>query len=128
MSNEEIPLQERVTSYYSQLSSVAADLNAVSDELGKSIAEIDVALKKLNLGIATWVTIRSADNSPYDDSYWSRDIGYAKISSSGELAFARSTDNLVILIEQRQRSGYSTMLQDHFVSKQSIKFLSFSNS
>ena len=81
MSEEQIPLQERVTNYYSQLSSVAADLNAVSDELGKSISEIDVALKKLNLGIATWVTIRGADNSPSDDSFWSRDIGYAKISN-----------------------------------------------
>jgi len=81
MSEEQIPLQERVTNYYSQLSSVAADLNAVSDELGKSISEIDVALKKLNLGIATWVTIRGADNSPYDDSFWSRDIGYAKVSN-----------------------------------------------
>ena len=34
MSNEDIPLLERVASYYSQLSTVAADLNTVSDELG----------------------------------------------------------------------------------------------
>jgi len=81
MSDEEIPLSERVASYYSQLSSVAADLNAVSDELGKSIGEIDAALKKLNLGIATWVTISSGNGNRYheDYSYWSRDIGYAKV-------------------------------------------------
>jgi hypothetical protein len=81
MPDEEIPLLERVASYYKQLSTVAADLNAVSDELGKSIAEIDAALKKLNLGIATWVTIRGDDESPYNDLYWSRDIGYAKVNS-----------------------------------------------
>ena len=81
MSDEEIPLLERVASYYSQLSTVAADLNAVSDELGKSIAEIDAGLKKLNLGIATWVTIHGGDGSPCDDSFWSQDIGYAKVSS-----------------------------------------------
>ena len=63
------------------MSTVAADLNAVSDELGKSIAEIDVALKKLNLGITTWVKIHGDDGNPYDDSFWSRDIGYAKVSN-----------------------------------------------
>jgi hypothetical protein len=81
MPNEEVPLLERVTSYYSQLSSVAADLNAVSDELGKSIAEIDTALKKLNLGITTWIAIRRGEGiHELDDySYWSQDIGYAKV-------------------------------------------------
>jgi len=81
MPDEKAPLLERVASYYTQLSTVAADLNAVSDELGKSIAEIDAALKKLNLGISTWVTIHGDDSSPYDDSFWNRDIGYAKVSS-----------------------------------------------
>ena len=82
MTNEEAPLLERVTSYYSQLSSVATDLNAVSDELGKSIDVIDAALKKLNLGITTWVTISSDEGiHELDDySYWSQDIGYAKVS------------------------------------------------
>jgi prefoldin subunit 5 len=81
MTNEETPLLERVRRYYSQLSSVAADLNAVSNELGKSITEIDAVLKKLNLGITTWVTIYSGDgNHDQDDySYWSRDLGYAKV-------------------------------------------------
>jgi len=81
VSDEKAPLLERVASYYKQLSTVATDLNAVSDELGKSIAEIDVALKKLNLGITTWVTIRGDDEYPYNDLYWSRDIGYAKVNS-----------------------------------------------
>jgi hypothetical protein len=81
MSDEKAPLLERVANYYSQLSTVAADLNAVSDELGKSIAEIDAALKKLNLGITTWVTIHGDDGrvSQGVTSYWSRDIGYAKV-------------------------------------------------
>lgn len=83
MPDKEAPLLERVASYYSQLSTVAADLNAVSDELGKSIAEIDIALKKLNLGITTWVTIQSGDGDRFRDDYsfWSRDIGYAKVNS-----------------------------------------------
>lgn len=81
MPNEEVPLLERVANYYSQLTTVAADLNAVSDELGKSIAEIDIALKKLNLGITTWVPIYSGVGGYHreDSSFWSRDIGYAKV-------------------------------------------------
>lgn len=81
MSDKDTPLLERVANYYTQLSTVAADLNAVSDELGKSITEIDFALKKLNLGITTWVTIQSDDGDPTHDnfSYWSREIGYARI-------------------------------------------------
>jgi hypothetical protein len=81
MSDEQIPLLERVANYYSQLTTVAADLNAVSDELGKSIAEIDAALKRLNLGITTWVIIQGDNGDPSNDnmSYWSRDIGYARV-------------------------------------------------
>jgi integrase len=46
-----------VAAFYSDLKTVAADLNAVSDELGKSISEIDTVLKNLNLGIVVWVTL-----------------------------------------------------------------------
>ncbi|MFZ1087073.1 MAG: hypothetical protein WAN35_19080 [Terracidiphilus sp.] len=82
MPDEKAPLLERVASYYTQLSTVAADLNAVSDELGKSIAEIDLALKKLNLGITTWVTIYCGEGEPRlnDDTFWSQDLGYAKVA------------------------------------------------
>ncbi len=69
-------LAERVQSSYLQLSSVASELNSVSDELGKSITEIDAALKALNLGVAVWVPINGGEDGPF---YWSEDIGYAKI-------------------------------------------------
>ena len=73
-------ISDVVASFYSDLKSVATDLNAVSDELGKSISEIDAVLKNLNLGIVVWVTIRgrSGDQNQGDFSYWSEDIGYAK--------------------------------------------------
>ena len=82
MSPNEIPLVERVSACYSILSSAANDLNAVSDELGKSVADIDSVLKKLNLGVSVWVGVRSGGGNldRGDDSFWSEDIGYAKIS------------------------------------------------
>jgi len=40
-----------------RLLSSATGLNAVSDELGKSVAQIDSALNNLNVGIPVWVPI-----------------------------------------------------------------------
>lgn len=44
-------LQERVSAAFDKLAESAAELNAVSDELGKPIPAIDAALQKLNLGV-----------------------------------------------------------------------------
>jgi hypothetical protein len=76
-------LAERVQSCYVQLSSVASDLNTVSDELGKSIAEIDSALKKLNLGVSVWINV-----SDWDDSrdYFMEQLGYAKVDGKWGIA------------------------------------------
>jgi hypothetical protein len=84
MSSDQPSLSARISASYSQLSQVASDLNAVSDALGSSIAEIDEALKKLNLGITVWVQLRGGNDSdthPADRhfNYWSEDLGYAKL-------------------------------------------------
>ena len=76
-------LAERVQASYLQLSAVASDLNSVSDQLGKSIAEIDDALKKLNLGVSVWVTIEGTEDPPY---YWTDDLGYSKIDGKWGIA------------------------------------------
>jgi prefoldin subunit 5 len=78
-------LIERVQASYRQLSAFASDLNAVSDELGKSITDLDSTLKKLNLGISVWVDIRSGED-PQSLDYWSEDIGYAKIGGRWGIA------------------------------------------
>jgi hypothetical protein len=82
-------LAERVQSSYLQLSSVASDLNAVSDELGKSVAEIDAVLKRLNLGISVWVHI----NSWGDEDYSFEDIGYAKVDGKWGIALQTVSGN-----------------------------------
>ena len=77
-------LSERVQSSYLQLSAVASDLNTVSDELGKSIGEIDSALKKLNLGISVWVDVKRWEGEELD--YYYEQIGYAKVDSKWGIA------------------------------------------
>lgn len=39
----------------------------------------------MNLGISAWIDIRSSDE-PQDQSYWSEDIGYAKVGGKWGIA------------------------------------------
>jgi hypothetical protein len=79
MASDSDLLFERVTGYIQQLSLVAADLNKASDELGQAIAAIDSVLQSLSIGVPTWTTIESGDDVPEGSTYWSRDLGYAKV-------------------------------------------------
>jgi hypothetical protein len=90
MSTEGGSLAARVQSSYLQLSTVATDLNAVSDELGKSIAEIDVALKKLNLGLTVWVNTHLWEENA---DYYCEEIGYAKVDGKWGIAIRTVSGN-----------------------------------
>jgi len=92
MSSKGDSLADRVQASYLQLSAVASDLNTISDELGKSIAEIDVALKKLNVGISVWVDITSWDNSDELD-YYQEQIGYSKVDGKWGIALRTVSGN-----------------------------------
>ena len=85
-------LPERVASSYQQLAAVAGDLNAVSDTLGKYVSELDAALKKLNLGITVWDSLRASDD-PRTQHYWSEDLGYAKIGGKWGIALRTVSGN-----------------------------------
>jgi uncharacterized protein YoxC len=80
------PLADRIATSMKQLSESATRLNSASDELAKAIAPIDAALKKLNLGVTAWHAY--ASGSEADGSYWSHNIGYAKVSGKWGLAIS----------------------------------------
>jgi hypothetical protein len=90
MSSTDDSLAERVQSSYLQLSAIASDLNSVSDQLGKSIAEIDDVLKKLNLGVSVWVTIVADEDVPF---YWTEDLGYSKIDGKWGISLRSVSGN-----------------------------------
>jgi hypothetical protein len=80
-------LVESVSTSFLELSSVANTLNQVSDALGKAISEIDEGLKKLNLGITTWVRVSfKGGDEPGDDYYYIEEIGYAKTDGKWGIA------------------------------------------
>ena len=67
------------------LTSAAAELNAVSDELANPICEIDSALQKLNLGVSVWVPFDSRRDDENEYS-WECALGYGKVSREWGLA------------------------------------------
>ena len=70
-------LTERVSGAYDRLTQAAAVLNAVSDELNRPIEQIELALKKLNTGVSTWVVFEREDNDEHD-RFFERSLGYAE--------------------------------------------------
>lgn len=74
-----------ISASFQELTAAAVDLNRVSDELAKSIGELDTALKALNLGIERWVTISESANADGSVS-WRDELGFAKVSGKWGLA------------------------------------------
>lgn len=89
-----LSLSQRVSASYAELSSVATDLNAVSDALGKAISDIDEGLKKLNLGVTAWVGVQEFGGiDDQDHTYTVEELGYAKINGKWGIALrVRSGD------------------------------------
>ncbi|HMC29246.1 MAG TPA: hypothetical protein VKL99_00320 [Candidatus Angelobacter sp.] len=92
MPSENESLVARVQSSYRKLTEVAADLNKVSDSLGQMIADLDSALKKLNLGLTVWVEVHG-DEDHQTLNYWSEDLGYAKSGGKWGVALRRVEGN-----------------------------------
>ncbi len=84
-------LTVRVSTAYKQLSTAASELNAVSDELGRFVGALDAALKRLNLGIATWIRLESREDG--SGNYTKRDLGYAKVGGRWGIAVRAMTGN-----------------------------------
>jgi hypothetical protein len=74
---------ERIQKAVQQLPTVAATLNAASDELGESVGKLDAVLKKFNLGVPPWV---SFVDSKSDSGFYQEDIGYAKVNGKWGIA------------------------------------------
>ena len=90
-NDEDGSFSERVSSSYRQLSLAASHLNLVSDELGKSIAVLDAALRKLNLGISSWSRLDRWEDA--FGNYSSRYLGYAKVNNRWGIALRTVAGN-----------------------------------
>jgi len=84
----------RVQESFRQLSTSANQLNEVSDELARAIDRLEEILKKLNLGVAAWVSIAEGDDSPFSPTWWARQIGYAKLGNKWGIALRTLSGDL----------------------------------
>jgi hypothetical protein len=91
MTTKTDSLNSRISSSYKQLTQAATELNAVSDELGKFVTALDAALRRLNLGIATWLRLESREDG--SGNYTKRDLGYAKIGNKWGIALRTMQGN-----------------------------------
>ncbi|HXN74024.1 MAG TPA: hypothetical protein VN861_15875 [Candidatus Acidoferrales bacterium] len=69
---------EKVQTHFSALSSVAPSLNRASKELTESVAVLDVALQKLNVGVSVWVSFSYGLAEPPE--YDCNQVGYTKVN------------------------------------------------
>jgi hypothetical protein len=87
------PNPDRTSELFQQLTQSAARLNAASDEFSRTVAPIDAALKKLNLGVAAWHKYMGGSPDA-DGDYWSRELGYARVQGKWGLALRTVEGNV----------------------------------
>jgi len=73
-------------SAFQELASVASELNSSTDELKRAISDLDLALKKLNMGISVWIPFNK-DGS--DTGSGTHEVGYDKIKGEWSIAIRR---------------------------------------
>jgi hypothetical protein len=106
MTTKTDSLNSRISSSYKQLTQAATELNAVSDELGKFVTALDAALRRLNLGIATWLRLESREDG--SGNYTKRDSVTQKSAISGASPCARWPAITTTSKTPTSRSGCST--------------------
>ncbi|MBZ5729233.1 MAG: hypothetical protein LAP87_30200 [Acidobacteriia bacterium] len=78
---------ERLASSAKHLAVTAIDMKSAGDELCDNIVPLDRALAKFDLGVSGWFAI--AGNQHEDGSYWSREIGYARVGKKWGIALKK---------------------------------------
>lgn len=69
---------DRVRKAVEQFPAAASALNGATDQLGKSVSQLDAIFKKFSFGIPIWVPFDESDAS-FFPLYDHEDLGYAKI-------------------------------------------------
>jgi hypothetical protein len=79
----------KIQTSFQALSEIAPALNTASDELTKTVSYLDEALKKLNIGLAAWVTFRYRGGEDEPQAYDEDQIGYSKVNGVWGIALKR---------------------------------------
>jgi hypothetical protein len=64
---------------FSELSSIASNLNKTSNEFAKVIEDLNIGLQRLNVGVGAWFTVNRYEDPEDARAYELEQIGYNKI-------------------------------------------------
>ncbi len=78
MAENKIPPTERIATSFKQLAVASSDLDVVAKDLGISISNLESSVRRIGVQISAWRQVAGRQDD--DGSYWSRDIGWAKIN------------------------------------------------
>jgi hypothetical protein len=79
----------KIQTSFQALSEIAPALNTASDELTKTVSYLDEALKKLNVGLAAWVTFNTRGCEEEPQAFDEDQIGYSKVNGVWGIALRR---------------------------------------
>ena len=78
VAENKIPPTERIATSFKQLAVASSDLDVVAKDLGISISNLESSVRRIGVQISAWRQVAGRQDD--DGSYWSRDIGWAKIN------------------------------------------------
>src|SRR5688572_4783531 len=78
-ANESALAGDRIAAAYQQLTKAASQLNSASDRLGMFVGRLDDALRRLNVGVVTWLKFGGWDTA---EEFERQSIGYSKVGST----------------------------------------------
>jgi hypothetical protein len=92
MPKPKVPPTERIASSFKELKSLSPDLHVAARELSKSINNFSDKLEPLDLGISAWANIAAGEDDQ-NGYYWSRSVGYTKLSHKWGIALRQASGN-----------------------------------
>lgn len=92
MPEEKVLPKDRIASSFKNLAAVSTEIDSAAKELGASIASLDDALERLNLGVSAWHRIAGGEDHE-TGNYWHRDIGYTQVSHRWQISLRRAAGN-----------------------------------
>src|SRR5258707_9288877 len=91
MAEAKVPPAERIVSSYKQLASEITECNTADTELADQILILHAALAKLKPQDSARHQIAKSEEENGD--YWTRDIGYSKVSDQWGISLRRTRRN-----------------------------------
>ena len=76
-------VSERVAVAFSKLTESAANINKISNQLAKQVAELEGCLKRIDVRVACWTTL---DKQEEQYESWSTSVGYARLKGEWRIA------------------------------------------